>query len=840
MVSGIVLFLIFGIFVAGNFAHADFVADGVNLLTSIIGSIVNALGKVLTMIMAILIQVADYNGFITSTAVTNGWVLVRDLCNMFFILILLVIAFATILRVEGYDIKKMVPKLIIMAILINFSKTICGLIIDAAQLIMNTFVSAFNISGGVKLTQMLGLNDLLTIQTAVGSANTAADAAGIFSAYLFALVYVIIALVVLIVLLCVLVYRIIMLWIYIILSPLAYLLATFPQGQKYVSQWWDEFTKNVIVGPVLAFFLWLSFVSLGNANSGSSILGFNVADSSIQPAGLTKIMTTDDITKFIISIGMLLGGLIIAQQMGGAVGKIAGAGMAKLQGGAKFLQKKATRAVTDTAKMGGAAAMGIAGGAALGLGKIQARTGLGTGKSLQALGRVGTSGAKGIVGGIAKEKAADWSKTLKKVGLGGPEQQKAIQEFANTRLAKGGKTALRVGGGALAGIGAASFIGPAGLLAAVPGIVHLGRHVATGRAAKKAGEYNKLKNTRDNKISAAQAEHDEKIKPYDIKRQADEKSYLEEKNIAIKSATTFMDNSLGQAKNYVRTLDPSYKGREEEHQYYKNKKEEAEKEYKKKVNEAEEGYTKKINPIEVEFKAKTKPIEVEFEEKKKRAETDYDNKFNQTDLGKLRTQKSIDLAAIDANSNLKPLEKKTQKEKVEKDYGEKENNLAAGVGANLPAALRDMIKGYHPNKVTMDATKEAIAIQEGAKKLADAFGAGASTLLELGDNSFYNAEGQSEKSKERLKSFAGNDKALENMVKQLRIIAAKTGGPGAKEAKIVKNLKQGLAALSKGGGDISKFSEVINVSNQIPNNGPDFEPDNKTVDDFKDIVIEKA
>jgi len=89
--------------------------------------------------------------------VVKGWAIVRDLCNMFFIVILLVIAFATILRVEGYDIKKMVPKLIIMAILINFSKTICGLIIDAADLIMNAFVSAFTGSMSGNLTTMLGL-----------------------------------------------------------------------------------------------------------------------------------------------------------------------------------------------------------------------------------------------------------------------------------------------------------------------------------------------------------------------------------------------------------------------------------------------------------------------------------------------------------------------------------------------------------------------------------------------------------------------------------------------------------------------------------------------------------
>jgi len=66
---------------------------------------------------------------------------------MSFILILLIIAFATILRQESYS-KKLLPKLLIMAVLINFSRTIFGLLIDFSQVIMLTFVNAFSAGGG--------------------------------------------------------------------------------------------------------------------------------------------------------------------------------------------------------------------------------------------------------------------------------------------------------------------------------------------------------------------------------------------------------------------------------------------------------------------------------------------------------------------------------------------------------------------------------------------------------------------------------------------------------------------------------------------------------------------
>ena len=45
-----------------------------------------------------------------------------------------------------------------MAVLINFSKTICGLLIDAAQIIMLTFVGAFSNIGEGSMVDLLGIS----------------------------------------------------------------------------------------------------------------------------------------------------------------------------------------------------------------------------------------------------------------------------------------------------------------------------------------------------------------------------------------------------------------------------------------------------------------------------------------------------------------------------------------------------------------------------------------------------------------------------------------------------------------------------------------------------------
>ena len=119
------------------------------VIGAVIGTVINWLGKLLVGIFQVTTWIFQYNEFIKSPAVKQGWAVVRDLCNMFFVVVLLIIAFATILRVEAYHYKKLLPRLVIMAVLINFSKTICGLFIDFRQVVMLTFVNGFaNALGG--------------------------------------------------------------------------------------------------------------------------------------------------------------------------------------------------------------------------------------------------------------------------------------------------------------------------------------------------------------------------------------------------------------------------------------------------------------------------------------------------------------------------------------------------------------------------------------------------------------------------------------------------------------------------------------------------------------------
>lgn len=328
------------------FARPAFAAGGVSAaIVTVISWIATGaayvLGYFLTLVLDVLVIIAQYNRFTTAEPIVVGWVIVRDLCNMFFVLILLIIAFATILRREDYSAKRWLPKLLIMAVLINFSKTISGLIIDFSQVIMLTFVNAFASNGASNFVSMFQINKYLSMPFAdKADAFAQTDDNNLLFSTLLGLVAGVVALLITLIisiaLLTSLAMRIVMLWVYVILSPLAYLMAAFPAGQKYSGQWWSSFSKEVIGGPVLAFFIWLALVTVSTTNIGLTDFNANSAATSNgkpQVSAGTDLFTSNNFSTYIITIAMLMGGLIVTQQIGGAAGKSAGKAMTRIQKG---------------------------------------------------------------------------------------------------------------------------------------------------------------------------------------------------------------------------------------------------------------------------------------------------------------------------------------------------------------------------------------------------------------------------------------------------------------------------------------------------------------------------
>ncbi|MBU6415068.1 hypothetical protein KGQ34_02415 [Patescibacteria group bacterium] len=71
--------------------------------------------------------------------VVQGWKIIRDVSNMFYVLILLWVALGTIFDFPKYNVREILPKLVISALLINFSLPLGTLVINTTNALANVF-----------------------------------------------------------------------------------------------------------------------------------------------------------------------------------------------------------------------------------------------------------------------------------------------------------------------------------------------------------------------------------------------------------------------------------------------------------------------------------------------------------------------------------------------------------------------------------------------------------------------------------------------------------------------------------------------------------------------------
>ncbi len=333
-----ILVLFIAVFAVGAFvvfpqpAYALFNEMGMvvaHLVSWVVSMIVYVIGQLISLVITLLISLASYNEFINAPAVTIGWLVLRDIANMIVVVLLLVIAVATILSVEEYQYKHLLPRLLIMAVMVNFSKTIVGFLIDASQIVMLTFVAAFREAGAGNFVAALNLEKMLSINPEyTGNAGALEILGGLF----LALILMVIALVVLVVMTVIIGFRIVMLWILTVFSPLVFILSSIEAGKEYYAKWWKQLTNYLIVGPVLAFFIWLTLAATGGTpgsdsravqtfsrNGGTSYFATSQEQGFITAAGHWQSMI-----GFLIAISMLIGGLMITEELG-----VVGSGFAR-------------------------------------------------------------------------------------------------------------------------------------------------------------------------------------------------------------------------------------------------------------------------------------------------------------------------------------------------------------------------------------------------------------------------------------------------------------------------------------------------------------------------------
>ncbi len=293
--------------------------------------------------------------------VENGFQASLSIANLGFAAILIVIAVATILRVQEYGIKKAFAKLIIAALLVNFSLVIVGPIIGTADSFTSYIIDkGFNGPDGLSIRIMGALNPqrFFTPENEPGSGHLDKQAANelksVFAetAQSEGVFYVIVVLGFMTVALALtsvvvgaigimLLIRYVVLSILLIIMPLIWVLWVFPTTRKYWSEWWSVFIKWTIFAPIMLFFLWVAAMAgvatepyVDAATKGDSYKGIvqfiTETFAHILKAGLQSAVV----------VGLIWGGLVVAQRL-----SIAGAGtaMAWAKKGGRFMGMGAAR-----------------------------------------------------------------------------------------------------------------------------------------------------------------------------------------------------------------------------------------------------------------------------------------------------------------------------------------------------------------------------------------------------------------------------------------------------------------------------------------------------------------
>ena len=248
-----------------------------------------------------------------------AWVIMRNISNVAFIVAFLVIIYSqlTSVGISNYGVKKMLPRLIIAAVLVNLSFTFCAVLLDLSNVTGYAFQDAFM---GIKNTiSTVGENtSTWTWSEVISTAlSNGALAVGAGYAVSLALTTEILPMLVpaatlagltLLFILLIMAARQALIIILIIISPLAFVCYLLPGTEKWFKKWRDSFLTMLVFFPAFA-------VVFGGAQLAGIIIIQNASGSN------GAIM---HILGMLVQIIPLAITPLIMKFSGGVLGKFAG------------------------------------------------------------------------------------------------------------------------------------------------------------------------------------------------------------------------------------------------------------------------------------------------------------------------------------------------------------------------------------------------------------------------------------------------------------------------------------------------------------------------------------
>ncbi len=336
---------------------ADVLGYAMFYITYALSTVASVIMVLETFLISIFLRMSD--SIVNTFAVQTGFSVMLSLANLGFVLAIIIIAIMTILHFENYGMRKTLWRLIVAAILVNFSLVIGGALINVANTFTNSFLQqlpgvgpsspgpltfAKEIAGAFEPQRLL-LGQKGEFSSASES-GVGTEFIAPFIGIVFALALLVIIIVTLAVFGLMLLIRYVVLSLLLIIMPFAWLLWLFPSTNKHWTRWWNEFIRWTFFSPIVVFFLWLAIATAQAFNSSNQAnpLGFlsgtvygpsanNPLLGGIEKAfgGIVAGMATQ-MTQGILIVGLAIGGIYAADQLS-IMGAKAGIGAIKSAGG---------------------------------------------------------------------------------------------------------------------------------------------------------------------------------------------------------------------------------------------------------------------------------------------------------------------------------------------------------------------------------------------------------------------------------------------------------------------------------------------------------------------------
>ncbi len=328
-----ILFVVVVVLLIPKSAEAFLLKEAANLIATAIslffGLILNIEGWIINWLLDP--KIWD-EVFVKNPTIIAAWRIMRDFVNLGFVLALVVIAIGFILRLQTYGSQRTLIRLIIAALLVNFSLMIAGIFIDISTMLSRFFLDGFKLSNiWASLLSATGAYEFWApsekvpfwskvVSFIIRTVNPLEDikqAAGVLAKTFLTSIFAIMMIAALGALIVMLLIRIAWLWMLLILSPIAWLMWIFPQFEHNWRRWWNDFLRWTFFAPIVLFFLAIALAIVSNPVTKNALNSAEKIAADVFSNVLAANNETPNslIARFTLSLSLIVFGMIIANQL---------------------------------------------------------------------------------------------------------------------------------------------------------------------------------------------------------------------------------------------------------------------------------------------------------------------------------------------------------------------------------------------------------------------------------------------------------------------------------------------------------------------------------------------